>query len=258
MLDPYDIFGDEEVNVEEVKPPKYTMETAIDNLMKVEANITRNKKVEKKSFLQTYQRIQGLALLNYFQLVIDGKLKMQASADVAFSLYQKRGQWSYKARSIRGWADHYLKEGELKIFRQGLHVKTSSIITDEHVQVLFMSELREMKDEHRTPDTFQRLCNETLFKKIPNAPEKISLSTAARWLKFLGYNPKLQQKGYYTDCHNKQDVVEHREEVFLPTMSQYERRMQEYSGINMEISIPPDLLDEDYSSNTHDEIIDYS
>ena len=47
MLDPYDIFGDEEVNVEEVKPPKYTMETAIDNLMKVEANITRNKKVKK-------------------------------------------------------------------------------------------------------------------------------------------------------------------------------------------------------------------
>ena len=50
MLDPYDIFGDEEVNVEEVKPLKYTMETALDNLMKVEANITRNKKVEKKVF----------------------------------------------------------------------------------------------------------------------------------------------------------------------------------------------------------------
>ena len=50
MLDPYDIFEDEEVNVEEVKPLKYTMETALDNLMKVEANIIRNKKVEKKVF----------------------------------------------------------------------------------------------------------------------------------------------------------------------------------------------------------------
>jgi hypothetical protein len=115
-----------------------------------------------------------------------------------------------------------------------------------------MSELCEMKDVHRSPDTFQRLCNETLFKKIPNAPEKIILSTAARWLKFLGYNPKLQQKGYYTDGHNRQ---EYRDKVFIPTMLQYERHMQEYSGINMEIVIPPDLLDEEKRVVlvTHDE-----
>jgi hypothetical protein len=129
------------------------------------------------------------------------------------------------------------------MFRQGLHVKTCSIITDEHVQGIFMAELREMKDEHRTPDTFQRLCNEILFKKIPNAPEKISLSTAARWLKFLGYNPRVQQKGYYTDGHNRTDVVEYRDNIFLPRMLSYERRMQEYSGDNMEVIIPPELSD---------------
>ena len=37
------------------------------------------------------------------------------------------------------------------MFRQGLHYKTSSIITDEHVKTLFMIELRQMKDENRTP-----------------------------------------------------------------------------------------------------------
>ena len=65
-LDLYDIFGVEKEDAEEVQPPKNTMESATENLMKVEA------KIEKKSFLQTYQIIQGLALLNYFQLVIDG------------------------------------------------------------------------------------------------------------------------------------------------------------------------------------------
>ena len=66
ILDLYDILGVEKEDAEEVQPPKNTMESATENLMKVEA------KIEKKSFLQTYQRIQGLALLNYFQLVIDG------------------------------------------------------------------------------------------------------------------------------------------------------------------------------------------
>ena len=50
-------------------------------------------------------------------------------------------------------------------------------------------------------------------------------------------------------------MVEYRDKVFLPTMLQYERRMQEYTGLNMEIIIPPDLLDEEKRVVliTHDE-----
>jgi hypothetical protein len=66
MLDPYDFLGDEEVNVEEVKPPKYTMETAIDNLTKVEANITRNKKVEKKVFYKLIRESSSSQLFSTF------------------------------------------------------------------------------------------------------------------------------------------------------------------------------------------------
>ena len=127
------------------------------------------------------------------------------------------------------------------MFRQGLHVKTASIITDENVQALFLVHLREMKDEFRTPENFMKDCNESLFKRIPNAPSTISLSTSTRWMKFLGFNPKLQQKGYYTDGHNRSDVVDYRDTVFLPTMLKYEKRMQEYSGEDMDTVIPPEL-----------------
>ena len=94
----------------------------------------------------------------------------------------------------------YSNVGELKMFRQGLHIKTSSIITDENVQAIFTVHLREMKDENRTPDLFMRDCNDDLFKKIPNSPLRISISTAERWMKFLGYHPKIQRKGYYNDA----------------------------------------------------------
>jgi hypothetical protein len=93
---------------------------------------------------------------------------MVASAEAALCLNNKRGIWSYKARSIRSWGEHYPKKGisnnsntlsnssrnslstlyligELVMFRQGLHYKTSSIITDEHVQALLLTELRSMK-----------------------------------------------------------------------------------------------------------------
>ena len=59
----------------------------------------------------------------------------------------------------------------------------------------------------------------------------------------MAINLKLQRKGYYTDGHNREDIVEYRDKVFLPRMLSYERRMQEYSGDEMDTVIRPELLD---------------
>ena len=100
-----------------------------------------------------------------------------------------------------------------------------------------------MKDEDRTPENFKILCEKTLFKEIPNAPDAISTKTSARWMKFLGFNPKLQTTGYYTDDHNRADVTEYRDKVFLPILAEYERRMADYAGEDMETVILPELMD---------------
>jgi hypothetical protein len=98
-----------------------------------------------------------------------------------------------------------------------------------------------MKDEDRTPENFKILCEKTLFKEIPNAPDTISTRTAARWMKFLGFSPKLQTKGYYTDGHNRADVTAYRDKVFLPIIVEYERRMVDYTGDDMETLVLPEL-----------------
>jgi hypothetical protein len=131
--------------------------------------------------------------------------------------------------------------GEIVKFKSGKHIKTSSVITDEHVKAILLEQLREMTDEDRTPENFKILCEKTLFKEIPNAPNTISTKTAARWMKFLGFNPKLQTKGYYTDGHNRPDVTEYRDKVFLPIMAEYEKRMTDYAGDDMETVILPEL-----------------
>ena len=76
---------------------------------------------------------------------------------------------------------------------------------------------------------------------VPNAPNTISTRTAARWMNFLGFYPKLQTKGSYTDGHNRPDVTEYRDKVFLPIMAEYEKRMADYAGDDMETVIPPEL-----------------
>ena len=34
----------------------------------------------------------------------------------------------------------------------------------------------------------------------------------------------MDQKNYYTDGHERADVIEYRKDVFLPAMAEYERR----------------------------------
>ena len=43
---------------------------------------------------------------------------------------------------------------------------------------------------------------------------------------------------YCTDGHNRDDIVDYRDNVFLPRMLQYEKRMQEK---DMDVVIPPEL-----------------
>lgn len=103
----------------------------------------------------------------------------------------------------------------------GKNIQTfSRIITDE--------QLREMKDENRTPENFKILCEKTLFKEIPNAPDTISTETMMRWLKLLNFNLKLHTKVYYTDGHNRADVTMYRDKEFLPQIFEYERRMANF------------------------------
>lgn len=224
-----------------VIPDRYTKREAIAALTTNEASVSRNIAIEAKRGLEHYQVIQAMAIARYFQLLIEGHSLMSASCTVASILYGKKNENSYKARSIRGWASHYLQTGELRIFQQGKFVKTASVITDEHIAIILRNRLREMKDEDRCPILFQELLNNSLLAEIPNAPRSISVKTATRWMYFLGFQPKKQRKGYYTDNHNRNDVVQYRDKVFLPTMLSYEGRMVHFEGLDMTEEILPNL-----------------
>jgi hypothetical protein len=169
---------------------------------------------------------------------------MDASAATASVIYGKCSPTSFKARSIRHWADVYLATSELVKYKQGTNTKTKSVITDENVQQIFKTELRALADESRCPKTFKLMLEERILKTIQNGAKKISLETARRWMIYLGFKGTKQGKGYYTDGHNSPDVTEYRIK-FLDEMEVYERRMMKFSGSEMTEEETPTLTDDE-------------
>jgi hypothetical protein len=70
----------------------------------------------------------------------------------------------------------------------------------------------------------------------------ISLATARRWLHSKGFKYINHKKGLYFDGHDRPDVVEYRQEHFLPTMKAYEPRLVRYvvGDVDQELIIPRD------------------
>ena len=118
------------------------------------ANPSRSVAKEKKIELMAWQRVQAQAVLSYLENRKEGQGKMEASANVAKVLFSKKGTSSYKSRTIRFWAAQFLLTGILPTYAQGQHVKTKSIIADEHVQHRLKEHLRAMKDYHRRTCTY--------------------------------------------------------------------------------------------------------
>ena len=138
----------------------------------------------------------------------------------------------------------------MPIHQQGKHA--------EKVCTILKSELRKMPDAQRTPQAFVALLNTKLFKELPGgAPENVTEETATVWMRYLGFERIEAKKDYYTDGHEREDVVAYRVE-FLDKMKDYERRMGIWTGSEMNEFCSPCGLRErerEVVLVTHDEMI---
>ena len=60
----------------------------------------------------------------------------------------------------------------------------------------------------------------------------MSYSTTRRWLKYLGFNYDENKRSYYTDEHEREDVVIDRNERFLVKYCEFELRTYRWVQIN--------------------------
>ncbi|PKB93037.1 hypothetical protein RhiirA5_387435, partial [Rhizophagus irregularis] len=96
----------------------------------------------------TYDYLRHLSIRRYIQLLLDGWGKMDASNQIAQTVWSKG---DYIARCIRKWGDHFIKMKEFLIHHQGKHTKLESLLNDEDFKEECQAWLRQQKSESRTP-----------------------------------------------------------------------------------------------------------
>ena len=193
---------------------------------------SRNKIADRKlKCLGTWQRMQALACLRYFEILNSKRnvTKTDASVQVASILYGRTIKNSYKAQQIRSWSNHFLQYRTFPTYSQGQHVKTATVIHDERVQVHLKAWLRSIPDIERNPQRFAKDLNDQLLREIPNAPQSVTEPTSKKWMIFLGFYPTKASKGWFTDGHERDDVVRYRNDVFLPKMESIESQLRKYT-----------------------------
>ncbi|CAK5271572.1 unnamed protein product [Mycena citricolor] len=69
--------------------------------------------------------------------------------------------------------------------------------------------------------------------------EPISVCTAQQWMKRNKYQWNLQPKGMYSDCHERADVVEYRQNVFLPRWIEYSKHTWKWTKVTSQSNNTP-------------------
>ena len=85
------------------------------------------------------------------------------------------------------------------------------------------------------PQGLKKYLEVELFPRIHlKAGKGVSLRTAHRWLHREGFKFTEHKKALYFDGHERPDVVDYCQKVFLPAMAKHRRRLVEYSPENVE------------------------
>ncbi|CAG8752391.1 5468_t:CDS:2 [Rhizophagus irregularis] len=114
-----------------------------------QCSITKSAKTNKNVFTYDYLR-RLISIRRYIQLLLDGQGKMDASNQIAQTMWVKG---DYIARCIRKWGAHFIQIEELLIYHQGKHTKLESLLNDEDFKEECLTWLRQQKPESHTLET---------------------------------------------------------------------------------------------------------
>ncbi|KDQ33601.1 hypothetical protein PLEOSDRAFT_164326 [Pleurotus ostreatus PC15] len=184
---------------------------------------------------------QLIALRCFSNLRLKGMGWVEASKHVAGTWHEGEGHWF--ARQLRVLARHYQQLGRLPEEKRGGERKAHTILLDEGVKTAAHNWLASQKVGSITPRLFQEVLNEEILPALHVTTKKpLCERTARRWLVKLGYRRTTVRKGVYMDGHERDDVKEYRDKVFLPAMAKFEARMTKYKLENGQlIAVPPVL-----------------
>ena len=204
------------------------------------------------------------------QLVLKGSKGTEASEIAAQSHNFLK---VYGGRAVRQWANEWIKNEDLPTSQRGCHVKLLSVLDDPEIAAEVRSYLRSNKwatnprkfqefvNKKMLPEEVEKYAKHIVNKEMPRGMKcylelelfpriqlkigkGISLTTAWNWMHRQGFQYQTYKKAIYYDGHERPDVVDYWQNVFLPTMALHHHRLVEYEvgNLNKEVQklLPPE------------------
>ena len=172
-------------------------------------------------------RLNKLMIIrNFTTLCIKGVKRMAVSEEIARQFHE--GMGGHFARQIRILACHYQLFEQLPEERRG-GAGSQSLLKDERVQVAARTYLLGVPTGEVTPRKFHHALTKQILPMLGfTVKDGLSERMVRRWLLTLRWRCTRVKKGVYMDGHERPDVVEYRNNMFLPLMVSFERRMVQW------------------------------
>lgn len=215
----------------------------------------RSQKTKFQGGSRGLQSYRAQAIECYLRLVVRNKYKGIPASEAAAEAFGFAKKWG--GRQVRRWVRTWLNDRDLPKSDQGCHVKVRSLLEDPAIKAELRTyvrsnkwainpqKLHEFTNKIMLPAEAAKYCQEICDKEMPQGLKKymelelfprihmkvgkgISVSTARRWLQGEGFKYTLHKKAIYYDGHDRADVIEDRQERFLPAMAGYRQQLVEY------------------------------
>ena len=179
------------------------------------------------------------------------------------------------ARRVRSWVHEWLTSRALPGSERGSHTKSFSLLEDPAIHAELCSYLRSNKwsmnpaklmefsqkkmvpaaaekylhhlVDDEMPRALQRYVEAELFPCIQQKVSKgVTIETARQFLHKEGFRFVEHKKGLYYDGHERPDVVDYRQNEFIPQLLAYRNRLVEYRPDNLDkevIKTPPNYVE---------------
>jgi hypothetical protein len=181
-------------------------------------------------------------------MVVNNGCKGINASEISAESHGFARKWG--GRLVRWWVRDWIKHRKLPASARGCHVKVYTLLSDPvicaELRVYVRSnkwsmnpkKLAEFTKNEMIPSEADKYLRHVVNKEMPRGLKQylevelfpriqlkvgkgISISTARRWLHREGFCYMQHKKALYYDGHDRPDVLEYRQRVFLPTMERY-------------------------------------
>lgn len=152
----------------------------------------------------------------------EGYTEWVKNADI---IAKSAGKGPWMSRQIREWVIAFTKDNSDLPTEYGKF--NGSILEDEDLAQEIHLHLQTLGPWVCAQDVVNYMSSDEMKSRL-NLKQGISLRTAQRWTRKMDYRWKSEPKGMYSDGHERDDVVEYRQNVFLPRWAAYAERTRKW------------------------------